>query len=902
MSTPGAETRPQRPLSEAAKSSASVESGAAAPRATRRADYAASSFLIDSIDLRVELGREETVVRSRLAVRRNAAGARAADLVLDGTRLELLSVELDGRPAGHEVGAETLTIRDVPDRFVLDIATRTNPAANTELTGLYISGDLFCTHCEAEGFRRITYFLDRPDVMARYTVTIVADRKLAPVLLSNGNPGAAGETGDGRHFATWIDPFPKPSYLFALVAGPLECLADRFTTRSGREVALRIYVRPDDAGRCGHAMASLRKAMKWDEDVYGLECDLDIYSIVAVDDFNVGAMENKGLAIFNSRLVLADPEAATDADHAAIEAVVAHEYFHNWTGNRVTCRDWFQLTLKEGLTVFRDQQFSADMGSPAQCRIAEVQRLRATQFPEDSGPMAHPVRPDSYIQVNNFYTATVYYKGAEIVRMLHALVGRPAFRRGMDLYVARHDGQAVTCEDFVQAMEDASGVDLTQFRLWYSQAGTPSLEIEGSYDAASRRYAMTVSQSVPETPGRPSGQFLHIPLAVGLLDRAGRDLPLRLAGEPSTGGPTRVLDVRRAREEFVFEDVPEPPVVSLLRGFSAPVKLAVPRPDAELAFLMAHDGDPFARFEAGQQLSANVIFGLAADRKAGRPLVVPAIFIDAVRRTLDDRGLDRVLAAAAVTLPDFSYLGELMPAIDVDGLCTALRHVRMTLAVELADRWRAVYEANSGDGTCHFTRADVARRRLCGTALRYLAVLGDDAGRQRAVRHFERAAGMTEAVVALSALAELGGSEAEAAFASFHECWKERPLVVDKWFALQACAPAPGALGRVRRLLGHAGYDRGSPNRVWALVGGFVFGNPEGFHEAGGGGYRLLADEVMELDATNPQLAARLVMALAAWRRYDPVRAAAMRVALERISGRSGLSRDVFEIVSRSLA
>jgi len=902
VSTPGAEMHPRKPRDEAAKSSTPGESGAAPPRPIRRADYAASSFLIDSIDLRVELGREETLVRSRLAVRRNTAAARTADLVLDGTRLELLSVELDGRPAGHEVGAETLTVRGVPDSFVLDIATRTNPAANTELTGLYISRDLFCTHCEAEGFRRITYFLDRPDVMARYTVTIVADRDAAPVLLSNGNLATEGRMADGRHFATWVDPFPKPSYLFAMVAGPLECLEDRFRTTSGREVALRIYVRAGDLGRCGHAMASLRRAMQWDEDVYGLECDLDTYSMVAIDDFNAGAMENKGLVLFNSRLVLADPETATDADHAAIEAVVAHEYFHNWTGNRVTCRDWFQLTLKEGLTVFRDQQFSADMGSAAQCRIAEVQRLRAAQFPEDSGPTAHPVRPDSYIEVNNFYTATVYYKGAEVVRMLHVLIGGPAFRRGIDLYVRRHDGQAVSCEDFVRAMEDASGVDLTQFRLWYSQAGTPSLEIEGHYDAASRRYVMKVSQSAPATPGRPSGRLLHIPLAIGLLDRAGHDLPLRLAGEPSTGGPTRVLDVRHAGEEFIFEDVPEPPVISLLRGFSAPVKLAAPRPDAELAFLMAHDGDPFARWEAGQQLSANVILGLAADRKAGRPLVVPAILIDAVRRTLDDRSLDRVLAAAAVTLPDFAWLGELMPVIDVDGLGAALRHVRMTLAVELADRWRAVYEENLGDGTCRFTRADVARRRLCGTALRYLAVLGDDAGRQRAVRHFERAAGMTEAVVALSALAELGGSEAEVAFASFYERWKDRPLVVDKWFALQACAPAPGASGRMRRLLGHAGYDRSSPNRVWALVGGFAFGNPEGFHEADGGGYRLLADEVISLDAINPQLAARLAKPLAAWRRYDPVRAAAMRAALERISGRSGLSRDIFEIVSRSLA
>ena len=902
MNLPGPRPRRQRSLNGGAGSPVRREAAPAPPRCIRRVDYAAPSFLIESIELRVELGLEETLVTSRLAVRRNAAAGRVADLVLDGTSLELLSVELDGRPAEHEAGAETLRVRDVPDRFVLDVVTRINPAANTELAGLYVSRGLFCTHCEAEGFRRITYFLDRPDVMVRYAVTIVADRKLAPVLLSNGNLVASGEAGDGRHFATWVDPFPKPSYLFALVAGCLECLADRFATRSGREVVLRIFVRPGDVGRCRHAMESLKKAMKWDEDEYDLECDLDIYMMVAVDDFNAGAMENKGLAIFNSRLVLADPETATDADYEAIETVVAHEYFHNWTGNRVTCRDWFQLTLKEGLTVFRDQQFSAAMGSAALCRIGEVQRLRAAQFPEDSGPTAHPVRPDSYIEVNNFYTATIYYKGAEIVRMLHALVGRPAFGKGMDLYVERHDGQAVTCEDFVQAMEDASGVDLAQFRLWYSQAGTPSLEIGGRYDAASRRYTVTVGQSGPETPGMSSRQPMHVPLAVGLLDRAGRDLPLRLAGEPSAGGTTRVLDVRRTSEEFVFEDVPEPPVISLLRGFSAPVKLGAARPDRELVFLMGHDGDPFARWEAGQQLSANVLHGVAADHKAGRPLVVPEVFVDAVRRTLDDRGLDRVLVAAAVTLPHFSYLGELMPAIDVDGLCAALRHVRMTLAVELADRWRAVYEANIGDGTCHFTRADVARRRLCGTALRYLAARGGDAERHRVVRHFQQAGGMTEAVTALSVLAELGGSEGEAALAQFYDRWKNQPLVIDKWFSIQATAPASGGFDRMRRLLDHPDYHRGSPNRVWALVGAFAFGNPEHFHDPRGRGYRLLAGEVMALDRTNPQLAARLVAPLTQWRRYDVGRSAGMRTVLERIAARRGLSRDVFEIVSKSLA
>jgi aminopeptidase N len=869
----------------------------------RRADYSPPAFLIDSIDLRIELGRDETNVASRLIVRRNPAAAiQPADLILDGEKLNLVCVRCDGQPAAHKVGAKTLTVRDVPDRFVLDVVTRINPSTNTELTGLYTSGNLFCTHCEPEGFRRITYFLDRPDVMARYTTTIEADRTLAPVLLSNGNLVATGDLAGGRHFATWADPFPKPSYLFAMVAGPLACLQDSFTTRSGRKVALRIYALPSDVERCRHAMASLKKAMKWDEDAYGLECDLDTYAIVAVDDFNMGAMENKGLNIFNSKLLLADPEMATDHDFRAIETVVAHEYFHNWTGNRVTCRDWFQLSLKEGLTVFRDQQFSADMGSAADCRIGQVAHLRASQFPEDAGPMAHPVRPDSYIEINNFYTATVYSKGAEVVRMLHALVGRDGFRRGLALYIERHDGQAVTCEDFVQAMQDASGLELAQFRLWYSQSGTPELAVEGRYDAVSRQYVMTVRQRLPPTPGQSRKRPMHIPLAVGLLDRAGHDLPLRLAGEAAPGGTTRVLGIRRTYETFIFEDVPEQPVASLLRGFSAPIKLVAPRSDDELAFLMAHDSDPFARWEAGQQLAAKTILGMVADRKAGRPLTVPDAFVDAVRRTLDDRSLDLVLIADAVALPDVSYLGELMAQIDIDGLCAARQHVRATLAHVLADRWSAVYEATRSDGACHFTADDVARRRLCGTALYYLAAIGDDAAHRRAIQHFECAAGMTEATTALFVLAELGGAEAEAAFARFYDRWKHQPLVLDKWFSIQAGAPSPAALDRVRHLLDHPAYDRRSPNRVWALMGAFVFGNPEALHRPGHDGYDFLAREVMIMDRINPQLAARLIGHLAPWRRYDADRRSAMRRAIEWIASQDRLSRDVFEIVAKSLA
>ena len=873
------------------------------PGTIRRVDYTPPPFLIDTVDLDVELGTETTSVVARLAVRRNpAAESLPADLVLDGKKMELVSVQLDGKSAVHEVTPETLTLRGVPDSFALEITTRLRPQDNTELTGLYKSRDLFCTQCEAEGFRRITYFLDRPDVMARYTTRIIADRALAPVLLSNGNLVDSGALDDDRHFAAWEDPFPKPSYLFALVAGPLECLEDRFTTRSGREVTLRIFVRPGDVGRCGHAMESLTKSMTWDEEVYGLEYDLDMFMIVAIDDFNMGAMENKGLNVFNSKLVLANPETATDLDYHSIEAVIAHEYFHNWTGNRVTCRDWFQLSLKEGLTVFRDQQFSADMGSAADARIDDVRRLRASQFPEDAGPMAHPVRPDSYIEINNFYTATVYQKGAEVVRMMHTLLGPERYRKGIDLYFERHDGQAVTCDDFANAMEDASGVDLTQFRLWYAQAGTPDVRVEGRYDAVGRRYTLTVTQSLRPTPGQPGKQPMHIPLVVGLLDGAGRDLPLRLAGETAARGATRVLDVRTSRDVFVFEDVPEKPVASLLRGFSAPVKLDAPRSDDELTFLMAHDSDPFARWEAGQQLGARLILELVEARKAGRPMVVPDHFVDAIRRTLDDQRLDRSFIADAVTLPGLAFLGELMPEIDIEGLWAAQQRVRSVLSDRLAESWSSAYDANHATGPYRFTPGEVGRRRLRSTALSYLSVDKGDAARQRAVAYFESAGNMTEAIAGLTVLAELGGAEGEAALAAFFERWKGEALVLDKWFGIQARTPTEGTLERVKRLVDHPSYDRRNPNRVYSLIGAFASGNPVQFHQAGGAGYRFLADQVLATDRLNPQIAARLLGPLGSWRRYDKDRQDLMKRELERIVAEPGLSRDVFEIASKSLA
>jgi len=876
---------------------------AAAPKTIRREDYTPPPFLIDFIDLKVDLGRDSTEVSSRLSVRRNPdAKTKPADLVLDGKKLELVSVLLDDREPAYEVDEESMTLKGVPDKFVLNVTTRIKPQENTELTGLYKSRDMYCTQCEAEGFRRITYFLDRPDVMSRYTTTIAADRAAARVLLSNGNLIASGDLAEGRHFARWEDPFPKPAYLFALVAGPLESLDDTFVTRSGRKVSLHIYVRPGDVKRCRHAMDSLKKSMKWDEDVYGLEYDLDIFMIVAVDDFNMGAMENKGLNIFNSKLVLADPDTATDADYHAIEAVIAHEYFHNWTGNRVTCQDWFQLSLKEGLTVFRDQQFSADMGSAATTRIGEVRGLRAGQFPEDASPMAHPVRPDSYIEINNFYTATVYQKGAEVVRMQHTLLGHEGFRKGMDLYFKRHDGQAVTCDDFVRAMEDANGADLTQFRLWYAQAGTPELEVDGSYDAATKRYTMTVGQTLRPTPGQPEKQPMHIPLAVGLLDRAGRDIALKLEGEAEAGSQTRVLDVKEARSTFVFEDVPEKPVASLLRGFSAPVKLTASRSDDELSFLMAHDNDPFARWEAGQQLAAKLILGMVDERKAGRPMTVPDTFVDAVRRTLDDQRLDRALIADASSLPGIAYLGELMGEIDIDGLWAARELLRKTLAKRLADRWGALYEANRLSGAYRFEADDVGRRSLRNVSLSYLTAEDSRDARRRAALHFETATNMTDSVGGLMRLAELGGIEGQVALDRFYDRWKDQPLVLDKWFGIQAQAPSPDALDRVRKLLDHPAYDRKNPNKVRALVGAFAGGNPVRFHDAAGGGYRFLADQVIATDKFNPQIAARLVGPLGRWRRYDKSRQPLMKAELQRIVAEPGLSKDVFEIASKSLA
>ncbi|MCC6471126.1 MAG: aminopeptidase N [Alphaproteobacteria bacterium] len=875
------------------------------PKTIRLADYAPPDFLVDTIDLEFDLDERETVVRARLALRRNPARPAKQPLVLDGQGLALQSIAIDGHPlspADYALGPESLTITKVPDRFTLDTMVRIDPQANTALEGLYVSSGNFCTQCEAEGFRRITFYPDRPDVMARYTTMIRADRGKFPVLLSNGNLVASGSLTDGRHYAKWEDPFPKPAYLFALVAGRLVSVDDRFVTRSGRKVELQIFVEPGNQDKCGHAMESLKHSMKWDEDRYGLEYDLDRFMIVAVGDFNMGAMENKGLNIFNTKYILARHDTATDDDYHGVEGVVAHEYFHNWTGNRVTCRDWFQLSLKEGLTVFRDQEFTADMNDAAVERIAAVRGLRALQFPEDASPMAHPVRPDSYIEINNFYTKTVYEKGAEVVRMYQTLLGRDGFRRGMDLYFKRHDGQAVTCDDFLTAMADANGADFTQFKRWYSQAGTPRVKARGAHDKAARRYTLTLEQSCPPTPGQPAKEPFHIPVAVGLLGADGKDLKLRLEGEPKAKGTTRVLDLKQPRQEFVFEDVAEPPLPSLLRGFSAPVKLDAGYADAELVRLMAEDSDGFARWEAGQTLACGLILGAVEAIRQGKEYAVDPGFVAAAGRVLADETTDKSLLALMLSLPSEAYLGEQMETIDVDALHAARQAFRAELARVHRARLLEVYHAAAANDPQSLAPVAVGRRALRNLSLAYLTTLGDDALLALATAQAREGRTMTEVQGALVALCETDASDREAVLADFYAKWKDEPLVVDKWFQVQAGAARADAVETVARLLGHPAFSMRNPNKVRALIGAFAAGNQVGFHRADGAGYAFLADRVLELDPLNPQVAARLLGPMARWRRFDTTRQAAMRAQLERIAAKPGLSKDVFEIASKSLA
>jgi aminopeptidase N len=883
----------------------------APPQPVRLADYCPPEFLVDNVDLAFDLDGADTRVKARLGIRRNPAGSDpAAPLQLDGDGLELVSLVLDGEPLGANRYRPTpeggLVVDGVPDAFALEVETRIKPQDNTELMGLYTSGGSFCTQCEPEGFRRITYFIDRPDVMARYTTTIVADKVLFPVLLSNGNPAGSGEAEGGRHWAKWVDPHPKPSYLFALVAGDLVAVEDSFTTRSGRPVKLAIWVRHGDEDKCGHAMASLKKAMAWDEQVFGLEYDLDMFNIVAVGDFNFGAMENKSLNIFNTRYVLAKPETATDTDYQSIERVVAHEYFHNWTGNRVTCRDWFQLSLKEGLTVFRDQEFSADQGSRAVKRISDVRALRAAQFLEDAGPLAHPVRPQSYFKIDNFYTMTVYEKGAELIRMIATLAGRDGFGHGMDLYIGRHDNHAATIEDFVAAMQEASGVDLGRFKLWYEQAGTPEIRVEDRWNAASHSYELNLAQSVPPTPGQPEKAPMLIPVAMGLLGPDGSELAVRLDGEDESRAGTRILALCEARQSFRFTDVPAAPVPSLLRGFSAPVRLK-DIPLDRLKFLAVHEKEPFARWEAGQQSATRALLDrVEMLRRGAAPAALDPDLVAAMRQTLASAVADPAFAAEALSLPDESFLADQMFAeqgvVDVDAVHAARATARAEIGRALMAEFAAAYDALADAGPYRSDGAAIGRRAIRNTSLGYLAAADPDDGARRAKAQFDGGANMTDVLAALAVLNDIAGSERDEALAAFYGKWQADDLVVDKWFSLQARSSLLETPALVRALAAHPAFDRRNPNRMRALVGAFAQGNQVRFHDASGAGYAFLADEVIAIDPSNPQTAARLVQPLGAWRRHDPGRQALMQRELERVLATPNLSKNTFEMVSKSLA
>jgi len=873
-------------------------------------DYQAPDYLIDETHLTFELFEDHTLVHAQLVMRRNpAAGAGLPVLVLDGQELELLSLALDGEALAaddYQLDASHLSLQPKSASFVIDSSVRIHPERNTALEGLYKSGSMFCTQCEAEGFRKITYYLDRPDVMSKFTTTLSAEQHSYPVLLSNGNPIASGPEEGGRHWATWQDPFMKPAYLFALVAGDLWCVEDTFTTMSAREVALRIYVEPENIDKVQHAMDSLKKAMKWDEDVYGREYDLDIFMIVAVNDFNMGAMENKGLNIFNSSCVLAKAETATDAAHQRVEAVVAHEYFHNWSGNRVTCRDWFQLSLKEGFTVFRDAEFSADMNSRTVKRIEDVAYLRTHQFAEDAGPMAHPVRPEAFMEISNFYTLTVYEKGSEVVRMIRTLVGDAGFRQGSDLYFARHDGQAVTCDDFIKAMEDANGVDLSQFKRWYSQGGTPRLAVSEAYDAAAKTYSLSFRQSCPATPGQRDKQPFVIPVELGLLGAQGQALPLRLAGEASAGATSRVISITEAEQLVTFVDVAEQPLPSLLRGFSAPVKLSFPYSRDQLMFLMQHDADGFNRWEAGQQLSVQVLQELIGQHQRGETLQLDPRLVGALRSVLENASLDQAMVAELLSLPGEAYLSEISEVADVDAIHAAREFARAQLAEELFDLLWQRYQANRelSRGTAYVAEAEhFARRSLQNIALSYLMLSGKPEVLAACLEQFEVCDNMTERLAALAVLVN-SPFEAEKAktLASFAEFFKDNPLVMDQWFSVQAACSLPGALARVQHLMTHPAFTLKNPNKVRALIGAFSGQNPVNFHQADGSGYRFLADQVITLNALNPQIASRLLGPLTRWGKYDDARQALMKAELQRILVSGELSSDVFEVVSKSLA
>lgn len=869
-------------------------------------DYTPPAFVVDAVDLFFELDPEATQVTCRQRLCRREGSSLDEPLALSGEQLQLKSVKINDRllpEAAYQANEDILTILIVPEGyFTLEIVTVIQPVNNTSLEGLYMSNGMFCTQCEAQGFRRITYFLDRPDVMTRFTSTLVADKETYPVLLSNGNPVAKGELIRNRHWVRWEDPHRKPCYLFALVAGNLVCHEDHFVTMSGRRVSLNIFVEAHDLDKCDHAMRSLKASMFWDEKRFGREYDLDRYMIVAVSHFNMGAMENKGLNIFNTKFVLARPDTATDADYEQIEAVIGHEYFHNWSGNRVTCRDWFQLSLKEGFTVYRDQEFTADQTSRHVKRIHDVNLLRTRQFAEDAGPLAHPVRPESYVEINNFYTLTVYEKGAEVVRMLATLLGEALFRRGTDLFFDRFDGQAVSCDDFVACMEEVAGRDFTQFKRWYSQAGTPKLTLTESYDASRGELNLTVMQRTEATLGQPIKHALHLPMAIGLLDAEGHDLPVCLAGEEVSGraAGTRVLELTEDQHTFRLVGLEKRPILSPLRGFSAPVNLEYNQSDDALIHLFMHDSDGFNRWNAGQRLiTGRLLKAYARDEKA----ISASDWADVVQafgHILNEDTDDRSFQSLLLTLPSEDYLSLQVDVVDPIRISDLLMALRQMLARSLSGIWEDVYLQHSlhdeGQGA-----AAVGRRRIRNVCLAYLSLLEDEGSRKRLTHQYQNALNMTDQLAALHGIVNSEHPEREQVIAAFYQQWREEALVIDKWFALQASSRVTGTLEHVKNLLTHRDFDIRVPNRVRALIASFSQANPSQFHAEDGSGYHFLGEQVKLLDAINPQLAARMAIPLTGWQRYNVLRQEKMKDLLRTLVASSPVSRDLYEVASKGL-
>ena len=874
------------------------------PRPVRLKDYRPPDWLIETVDLDVSLDPTATTVRAKLRLKPNGAGP-PAPLLLDGEELKLRSLAIDGQPlpeGSFLVTPERLTIAQPPNRpFELTIETIVDPTNNTQLMGLYRAGATYCTQCEAEGFRRITYFLDRPDVMAVYTTRIEADKNEAPVLLANGNLIAQGDVpGTGRHFAVWHDPFPKPSYLFALVGGELACVSDSFTTMSGRNVALRIYVEPGKEERSLYAMDSLKRAMRWDEEAFGREYDLDIFMIVAVSAFNMGAMENKGLNVFNDKYVLALPTTATDEDFARIEAIIAHEYFHNWTGDRITCRDWFQLCLKEGLTVFRDQEFSADQRSRAVERISDVRSLRAHQFVEDAGPLAHPVRPELYHEINNFYTTTVYDKGGEVVRMIKTLLGPDLFRQGMDLYFARHDGEAATVEQFVKCFADASGRDFSQFMRWYTQAGTPEVVAAPHYDARTQTFRLDVTQTVPPTPGQPTKEPMVIPLTVGLVGRDGADLPLTLDGRPLTRG---VLELKERSHSFIFTGVTERPIPSLNRGFSAPIKLKLPIEPDDLRFLAAHDPDSFNRWQAVQTLAMSLLTGNVSALREGRSVREDQGLMAALAAILADSKLEPAFMALTLTPPSEADIArEIGRDVDPDAVFTARKKLRAAIGEQLGAGLLETYGRMTTPGPYRPDAAGAGRRALKNVCLDLLAATQADDAIARALSQYDGADNMTDRMAALEILSQHDRPERARALDDFYRRYADDPLIIDKWLSLQAVIPEPATVERVRALTSHPAFSMSNPNRVRSLIGVFALANHTQFNRSDGAGYDFVADIVLALDPKNPQVAARIMGAFRSWRALEERRRARAEATLRRVAAVASLSRDVGDIVARTLA